>query len=660
MRRFRRHPAVAVGLVLLSAWPVLSQTTGRKTTPLIGDVGADKDAYRPERHLPARKLLHDSNPSVRLQAALALAKASDAEAVPVLIDLLAETAPAERKLIEEVLQEFAGDWSPSISLARDDDISRRIRRDAWAGWWKRTDGPALLAEFRKRTLSAADLAKIPVLIDKLGDTAYRVRQQAEADLVAYGTLVVPMLREATKASDLERRRRAERCLEVIAKKDSQGLPLAAARLLALRRPDGAAEALLAVLPSTEDENLVGEIQTALATLARRDVKAGDANSGDANAVPALVRALEETLPIRRLAAGVAIAAAGIAEHRPAARKLLRDPDPDVRQRVALALAAAGDKEAIPALIDILADLPRDRSEPALDALLQIAGDQAPEPVVGVDNQSRRKNRDAWSRWWAANSAMADLGKLTAVPDALGYTLIAQNYLNQNGGRVGELGRDGKPRWQIDKLAWPIDARMLGSNRVLIIEWSSMSVTERDLKGKVLWQYQTQSHPVNAQRLANGNTFIATQAEVLELDRDRKEIFRHNLQTNGRNLNAAFKIPNGEIVCFTNQGVCIRLDAKGKEIKSFPFQVGGRVGGVDVSPTGKILMVSNNQTVQAMNLDGKALFEVKLPNPTSASWLPNGSFLVASYDSNYVAEVNPQGRILWQQRDNYHSYRARRR
>src|SRR5262245_49831785 len=507
MRRFRRHPAVAVGLVLLSAWPVLSQTTGRKTTPLIGDVGADKDAYRPERHLPARKLLHDSNPSVRLQAALALAKASDAEAVPVLIDLLAETAPAERKLIEEVLQEFAGDWSPSISLARDDDISRRIRRDAWAGWWKRTDGPALLAEFRKRTLSAAELAKIQVLIDKLGDSAFRVREQAEAALAGYGTPVVPMLREATKSNELERSRRAQRCMETIAKQESRGLPVAAVRLLALRKPDGAAEALLAVLPSTGDENLVDEIQTALANLAKRDAKV----------VPALVRALEEKLPIRRLAAGVAIAS--IAEQRPAARKLLRDPDPEVRLRVALALAASKDKEAIPVLIDILAELPRDQADPALDALLQIAGDKAPEPVAGADDKSRKKQRDAWLAWWKANSDTADLGKLTAAPVALGYTLVSQNYLNQNNGRVAELGRDGKPRWQIDKLDWPIDARMLGSNRVFIVEWASMSVTERDLKGKVLWQYQTQSHPVDAQRLANGNTFIATQEEVLELDRD---------------------------------------------------------------------------------------------------------------------------------------------
>ena len=102
-----------------------------------------------------RNLLQDSKPSVRLKAALALSKEHDSEAIPVLIDLLADMAPAERKPIEEILEELAGAWAPKIGLAGDDDISRRIRRDIWAGWWARTDGPVLIEEFKKRTLSAA-------------------------------------------------------------------------------------------------------------------------------------------------------------------------------------------------------------------------------------------------------------------------------------------------------------------------------------------------------------------------------------------------------------------------------------------------------------------------------------------------------------------------
>jgi HEAT repeat protein/Tfp pilus assembly protein FimT len=605
----------------------------------------------PELYPAVRKLLQDARPSVRMKAALTLAREYDPEAVPVLIDLLADMAPAERKPIEEILQELAGEWTPGLNLAGDDDISRRIRRDVWAGWWKRTDGPALLTEFRKRTLSAADLAKIQDLIEKLGDDSFRTREQAVADLVAFGSPAVPMLREAVKSTALERRLRAIRCLNTIAKSENRNLPLAAARLLALRKPEGAADALLAVLPWIEDENLVAEIQTALGTLARRDPKA----------VTALVRTLDEKLAIRRTAAGIALASAADAKHRRAAHKLLQDPQPDVRLRVALALAAAMDKEAVPVLIDLLTELTREHFEPAHEALLQIAGEKAPQTSLGDDKESRKKNRDAWAAWWEANSAKADLGKLTAATTAtLGYTLISQNILNQTMGRVVELGRDGKPRWQIDNLAWPIDARMLSNNRVFILEWDARRITERDLKGTVLWTYQTGDYPINAQRLRNGHTFVATQSEVVELDRDKKEIYRHNFQNKGQSLNAAFRLANGEILCFTRNGVAVRIDAKGKQVKSFPFQAPGRVGGVDVNAAGKIIMVASNQTVHALDMDGKQIFQVSMPNPTTASWLPNGNILVASYESNRAVEFNPQGRVVWEQRDNYHFYRARRR
>src|SRR5262249_33294972 len=166
-----------------------------------------------------RKRLHDAKPAARLQAALELVKKGEAEAVPVLIDLLAEVPPAQRQPIEQALRGLAGAWAPNVTLAGDDDITRGIRRDAWAAWWRRTARPALLGEFRKRTLSPADLDRAHALIRNLNDKTFRVRDQAEADLIAHGAAVVPLLREASKATDLEQRRRAERCIQAIVKSD---------------------------------------------------------------------------------------------------------------------------------------------------------------------------------------------------------------------------------------------------------------------------------------------------------------------------------------------------------------------------------------------------------------------------------------------------------
>ena len=66
---------------------------------------------QPVQFAMVRPLLGDPRPGVRLRAALALLAADDAEAVPVLIDLLAELLPAERALAEEALQKLAGTWA---------------------------------------------------------------------------------------------------------------------------------------------------------------------------------------------------------------------------------------------------------------------------------------------------------------------------------------------------------------------------------------------------------------------------------------------------------------------------------------------------------------------------------------------------------------------
>jgi HEAT repeat protein len=340
-----------------------------------------------------------------LRAALALARKQEVDAVPVLIDLLAELSPAQRQPVEEVLRELAADWAPQVTLAGDDDVSRGIRRDAWASWWRRSDGPALLAEFRKRTPSAADVDRIQALIRDLGDKSFRVRDQAMAGLVPYGTAVVPLLREAVRGADLERRRRAERCLQAIARMGDRPLPPVAARLVALRKPAGAVPVLLGFLPWAGDDQLAGEVQTALAALSVRDGKAD----------PALVRALGDPLPVRRAVAAEVLAGVSDASHRAAVRKLLTDPDPAVRLCVAVALAHARDRAAVPVLIDLAADLPGGRAWQAEEILRRLAGAGAPQAGPADDAASRKERRARWQAWWKEHGATVDLAQLEGAP-----------------------------------------------------------------------------------------------------------------------------------------------------------------------------------------------------------------------------------------------------
>src|SRR5690242_17474505 len=88
----------------------------------------------------ARTSAQTPSPLVRLRAALERAEAHDAEAIPILIDLLAELPRAERRPAEEYLSRLAGEWAPLGQFPHEDEIGRRIHRDAWRAWWRATDG----------------------------------------------------------------------------------------------------------------------------------------------------------------------------------------------------------------------------------------------------------------------------------------------------------------------------------------------------------------------------------------------------------------------------------------------------------------------------------------------------------------------------------------
>jgi outer membrane protein assembly factor BamB len=82
-----------------------------------------------------RKLLADPDLEVRLRVAVALGCAADKEAVPALIDLLAELPRGELWKGEEILHRLAGATAPQMEPA-EDAATRTKYRDAWKTWWK--------------------------------------------------------------------------------------------------------------------------------------------------------------------------------------------------------------------------------------------------------------------------------------------------------------------------------------------------------------------------------------------------------------------------------------------------------------------------------------------------------------------------------------------
>jgi HEAT repeat protein len=137
---------------VLAALLALGLADGQPEPALLAGLGHAQPACRAAaayvvgraKTLPARtraaRLLRDPELAVRLRAAQGLFAAGERQAVPVLIDLLAEDAPALAWRAEELLLRCAaGAEAPSAPAARS-AIERGKWRDDWAEWWRSNGG----------------------------------------------------------------------------------------------------------------------------------------------------------------------------------------------------------------------------------------------------------------------------------------------------------------------------------------------------------------------------------------------------------------------------------------------------------------------------------------------------------------------------------------
>jgi hypothetical protein len=516
------------------------------------------------------------------------------------------------------------------------------------------DGPGLVGYFRQRTVAGNDRQRIESLIERLGDPVYSVRERATADLIASGLPAVTLLRRASASQeDVEIARRAERCLSAIERVPSATLAAAVARQIAKRKPEGAVAVLLAYLPLADDESVADEVRDALAAVALT----GDGPN------PLLVQALKDPLPVRRAAAAEALVRTRRPEVVAAARPVLDDRDLDVRLRVGLALVTyARDKDSVPRLIDLLAELPQGSGWRVEEVLIRLAGESAPQVSLGDDPASRQACRDRWLGWWEKNRDSVDLTRLEGAPAMLGHTLVVLRNTSGIGGQVLEINDKQAVVWRIDGLQQPMDAVVVGKDRVLIADFSSHNVVERDFNGKTIWTKNVML-PVSVQRLPDGHTIVVSRERVVDWDDGQHEtVVARRAQ---QDIVAATKARTGEVVLITQGGNCIRLDPKTNKEISPSFTLGGRqlygYGAVEVLPNGHILTTLQSGVAE-FDTTGRQHWQAAFARPTSVQRLPNGNTLVCSTSLREVAELDRNGKVVWkyQPPDNMTPWKARRR
>jgi HEAT repeat protein len=547
-----------------------------------------------------------------------------------------------------------------LAIAADEEILKKVNLA--------TDPGSLLDYFRKRTFKESNPQRMAFLLGQLGNDEFQAREKAHAEILTMGAGALFALKktEGASATDTETRRRVhDICLRMEEKADPT-VQAATARLVGHRRPAGAAEVLLAYLPFAADDAVVDDIAKALGALAIREGKSE----------PALVQALADTSAVKRGVVGEALAWGGAKDQLPAVRKLLKDTDARVRLRVALALVhhkqKDAAKEAVPTLIDALGELSPEQLWPAEAILVRLAGEKPPSVSLGTDDASRKEARRVWNEWWTKNGDKLDISLLEKAPPFLNYTLVVQQTQKVVNGRfvrvageVVELDAQKKVRWRFDvENTFPVDAQVIGPDRVLVTEFNGRRVAERDFKGNIKWQQAINGNPMSAQRLANGNTFVVAQNRLCEIDRNGKEVWAYNRPNNNHDMLRGLKLRTGEVVFVTNGGMLTRLDARNqKEIKSFPVgHVGNLWGSIDVLPNGHILVPQFGQhRVVEFDGNGKEVWAAQVQLPNSVMRLPNGHTLVSSMNTRQVLELDRNGRDVWSHTvDGQQLFLARRR
>jgi len=524
--------------------------------------------------------------------------------------------------------------------AEDDERVRdeQTLREANLAW----DGASLLDYFRRRTPTESQRLNIDSLIEQLGHPSFRVREMATKRLVDYGFAAVGQLKLGRRSDNPEIASRCGKCLDTIETVPSGVLTAAVARMTGRVKPEGGLDVILAFLPLADDDTASDGLRWALARLAARGGKAE----------PALLKALSDPVAVRRGTAAEAIVRAGLKEHFSEVAKLRRDPDADVRLRIALILVTvAKDKSAVEDLVVMLETLPLHMGWQAEEVLHKIAGGDGPQVSLVGGPDARKNCRTAWVEWWAKRSTSVSLAKLEDGERIRGNTLtIGSENIDNGADRIVEYAPDGKTiLWQITGLHWLTDAQILSRDqRVLLAERDSHVVTERDFRGKTHWKYDIR-WPVSCGRVSNGNTFIAAHNQIVEVDRTGKILFKLPFPGQDK-IVACRRSLEGEFVFVACSGHVVRVDANGKEVRSFLLRHGAQSPSIQLLPNNRLLLAGSDGVTEFDELTGRSVWRANTAvSSTSAQRLSNGNTFVCSESkSPSVKEYDSKGRLLTEQ------------
>ncbi|MEK0445347.1 MAG: hypothetical protein RLZZ399_668 [Verrucomicrobiota bacterium] len=196
------------------------------------------------------------------------------------------------------------------------------------------------------------------------------------------------------------------------------------------------------------------------------------------------------------------------------------------------------------------------------------------------------------------------------------------------------------------------------HRFLCSDYSGGKVCIVNTKGDIEWEFPVKI-PQDCWMLPNGNILFSHLTGVKEVTIEKKVVWEYQGPA-GIEIHAAQPLPDGNVMvveCGTKR--IIEVDRSGRIVKEVPLHPNPKLnahgqfrGGRKLANGNYAVPFLSERKVVEVDGEGNVVREVPVPgNPCSIVALPNGNWLVTTGDGHQVLEIAPDGKTVWQLKEN---------
>ncbi|MDP6543844.1 MAG: HEAT repeat domain-containing protein [Phycisphaerae bacterium] len=389
-------------------------------------------------------------------------------------------------------------------------------------------------------LTSATTKRIKELIGKLGNTVWKVREAASAELLKSGPEILPLLNEVAGHKDIEVSDRVGVAIKAIqARVEDVGTELNPA---------------INILASISDKKLIDILMQLLDHAS---------DSGRYTAEYALRRLTGENFGFntRDEPASRVRAAAKWRKWWKDSRAKFSYDHARIKAR-SVAMLVSNDGSRTVSALTLQGKMAW--SKKMRTTLYCVTGTGTGSIIVGYSSGTKNveeynlQGKSVWAPTGVPNGT-GGVFDISRLPN--GNTLITYTHR----GHVTEVNAKGKVVWQKTALRSPISAQRLENGNTLIAEHSGARVIEVDRKGAIVWQKTGLKSPCDAIKLPNGNVLIGEYAgkRVLEVDRKGKILWQRLCPAA---VSGVCRLPDGTTAITNKTEGVIVLGRNGKKIR----------------------------------------------------------------------------------------------